>query len=78
MTPAEVVRLRHRSRLIRVLGLATALCVLLGAALVVATDGDWAWGLIIAAVAVLAYLNFCVYWPWIVERAIRKSNALSE
>jgi len=50
----------------------------LGAALVVAAQGDWAWGLIIAAVAFLLHLNFCVYWPWIVERAIRKSDALSE
>jgi hypothetical protein len=54
------------------------MCGSLGAALVVAADGDWAWGLIIAAVAFLMYLNFCVYWPWIVERAIRKSDALSE
>jgi uncharacterized membrane protein YfcA len=78
MTSAEVVRLRRRSRLIRVLGLASALCGFLGAALVVATEGDWAWGLIIAAVAFLMYLNFWFYWPWIVERAIRKSEALSE
>jgi hypothetical protein len=78
MTAAEVVRLRHRSRLIRVLGLGTALCGLLAAALLVATDGDWAWGLIIAAIAFLMYVNSCVYWPWIVERAIRKNDALSE
>ena len=78
MTSAEVVRLRRRSRLIRVLGLASALCGFLGAAVVVAAEGDWASGLIIAAVALLLYLNFCFYWPWIVERAIRKSDALSE
>jgi O-antigen/teichoic acid export membrane protein len=78
MTWAEVVLLRRRSRLIRVLGLASALCGFLAAALVVAADGDWAWGLIIAAVAFLMYLNFWFYWPWIVERAIRKGEALSE
>ncbi|OAI54771.1 hypothetical protein AYO48_04650 [Gaiella sp. SCGC AG-212-M14] len=72
MTSAEVVRLRRRSRFIRVLGLASALCGFLAAAFVVTTEGDRAWGLIIAAVAFLSYLNFCVYWPWIVERAIRE------
>jgi len=57
------------------MGLAVATLVLVGA-VAVAADGEWPLALICAAVAVVVYLNFAVYMPWIFEREIRKRGVL--